>query len=145
MRTSQYFTPAQEGPPAHAHAYADVYAIWQCDGGGEEEAIRRTVWYAIVVADACRTVWYAIVMAYACRTVWYAIVVAYACAFQRQSQSAPTPPVGSQHVCQPTVKLHIIITPSMDFLWGRGSTGAQGAASTIPAAGICLAQGSGHG
>ena len=29
-------------------------------------------------------------------------------AFQRQLQSAPTPPAGSQHSCQPTVNPHII-------------------------------------
>ena len=52
---------------------------------------------------------------------------------QGKLQSAPTSPVGSQHSCQPTVKLHII-TLVWIFLWERGSTGAQGAA-----AGICLA------
>ena len=43
---------------------------------------------------------------------------------QRELQSAPTPPVGSRHSCQPTVKLHIL--PLVwDFLWERGSTGSS--------------------
>ena len=47
-------------------------------------------------------------------------------------QSAPTPPVGSQYSCQPTVKLHILPLVWI-FPLGKGSTGAQEAA-----AGICL-------
>ena len=43
-------------------------------------------------------------------------------------QSAPTPPVGSRHLCQLTVKPHIL-PPVWSFLWERGSTGAQGAAA----------------
>ena len=43
-------------------------------------------------------------------------------------QSAPTPPVGSQYSCQPTVKL-LILPLVWIFLWERGSTGAQGAAA----------------
>ena len=45
-------------------------------------------------------------------------------------QSAPTPPAGSQHSCQPTVKLHILPLVWI-FLWERFSTGAQGAAAGI--------------
>ena len=38
---------------------------------------------------------------------------------QEKLHSAPTPPVGSQHSCQPTVKLHIL-PHSMDFSSGNG-------------------------
>ena len=41
---------------------------------------------------------------------------------------APTPPAGSQHSCQPTVKLNILPLVWI-FLWEIGSTGAQGAAA----------------
>ena len=51
----------------------------------------------------------------------------------RKGHSDPATPAGSRHSCQPTVKLHILPLVWI-FLWGRGSTGSQGAA-----AGICVA------
>ena len=40
-------------------------------------------------------------------------------------QNAPTPPVGSQHSCQPTVKLHILPLVWI-FPLGKGSIGRRG-------------------
>ena len=51
-------------------------------------------------------------------------------AHTRVSAERPAPPAGSQHSCQPTVKLHILPLVWV-FLWERGSTGAQGAAAGI--------------
>ena len=53
---------------------------------------------------------------------------------RRKLQSTPTPPVGSQHSCQPTVKLHVYYPYYGFLLCERGSMGAQGAAAEI-----CLA------
>ena len=46
---------------------------------------------------------------------------------QGKLQSAPTPPVGLQHLCQPTVKLHIlplvwIFLGGGGVVWGAGSS-----------------------
>ena len=47
---------------------------------------------------------------------------------QGELQSAPTPPAGSQHSCQTTVKLHILL---LAWIFPLGSTGARGAAAGI--------------
>ena len=41
------------------------------------------------------------------------------CRIQGKVQSAPTPPVGAQRSCQPTVNLHIL-PPVWDFPLGKG-------------------------
>ena len=71
--------------------------------------------------DVCTGMWHQPLARDACAGMWHQPLAREVCS-------------GMRHSCQPTVKLHTL--PLVwDFLFERGSTGAQGAA-----AGICLAQ-----